>query len=346
MNQNRSHIEEHLLLQYLLGNSADDERAAVEAWLCESEANRALLDKLEELWLETGRLDPPPLAVDIDAGWMKLSDRIASHDAALPIAESRRGSSRFMRYAIGVAAAIILLFGVYALIRIIAGQSKDIEMVALASIVHDTLPDGSRITLNLQSKLTCPEKFEKQNRIVRLTGEALFEVKKDSARPFIIMAGEAGIRVLGTTFTVKAYPGKDVEVAVTEGRVQFFRVDSHTGDTLSILLGAGESGVLKPGAMIPESMTERAPDDLFWANRTLEFNGTPLSAVFAVIEKYYPVKISVSQPSILDCRLSASFANEDPSKILAVIAESFGLKLIPEGQTFHLTGKGCGNEGN
>lgn len=346
MNQNGSHIEEHLLLQYLLGNCADVERIAVETWLRESEANRALLDKLEGLWLETGKLNPPPLAVDLDAGWMKLSDRIASHDAALRPAKSKTDTSRFVHYAVRVAAAVILLFGVYVLIRIMTGRPGEIEIAATVSVVHDTLPDGSRITLNQQSKLIRPEKFERHNRLVKLTGEALFEVQKDSSSPFFIRVGEAGIRVLGTTFLVKAYPGKAVGVAVTEGRVQFFRVDMRTGDTLSIFLGAGESGVLKPGAVIPEKVTGRVPDDLFWANRTLEFNGTLLSEVFGLLKKYYNLNIVAAKSDILNCRLSATFANDPPERIMTVIAESFGLTLTQQGGQYKFTGDGCSKSNN
>ena len=76
MNPNESHIEEQLLLQYLLGNCDTFDCSRVEAWLSESKANRQLLDKLEALWLETGKLDPAPVAVNVEAAWEKMEGRM------------------------------------------------------------------------------------------------------------------------------------------------------------------------------------------------------------------------------------------------------------------------------
>lgn len=346
MNQNGSHIEEHLLLQYLLGTSADEDRLAVEGWLRESEANRAVLDKLEALWLETGKLDPPPLAVDIDAGWLKLSERMVRNETGAQTHKNQMVSNRSIRYTLGVAASVILLIGLFSIIRTLTGRQAEIELASVKEVVHDTLSDGTMVALNLNSKLVYPEKFNKHNRMVKLTGEGFFEVKRDVSKPFFVLTGMSGVRVLGTTFSVKAYPGKAVEVSVTEGRVQFFRVDDRTGDTLSILIEAGERGVLMPGSRMPELKEARIPDNLFWANRSLEFNGTPLSEVFTMVEQYFNVVITTDNPEILSCRLSATFVNDPPDRILAVIAESFGLALSTEGRQYKFSGNGCSHGNN
>jgi ferric-dicitrate binding protein FerR (iron transport regulator) len=113
---------------------------------------------------------------------------------------------------------------------------------------------------------------------------------------------------------------------------------------MSLILQAGEGGLLKEEAREPERMASTAPDGLFWANHSLDFSRTTLAEVFSLLEKYYSLKISVSDPTILDCRLTASFMNEPAEKILTVIAESFGLTLQGRERNFHLTGHGCNNE--
>ena len=70
------------------------------------------------------------------------------------------------------------------------------------------LPDGSRVWLNADSKLTYPEQFAKYNRNVTLEGEAYFEVARNEARPFIVQSGKQRVEVLGTSFDVTAYEGE------------------------------------------------------------------------------------------------------------------------------------------
>lgn len=346
MNQNNQDIEEHLLLQYLLGNADETVRERVEKWLEADGRNRKHLDRLEALWLESGKLVPPPLAVDLNKAWDRISTRIDKHEAAQLARPKQPAGIRYLKFALGAAALILLGIGVYFIWKNIPGKVNEIEKVATASVLYDTLPDNSRIILNRASKLEYPERFAGKNRLVKLTGEALFEVTKDPSTPFIVDAGPAKVKVLGTVFNLSAYPGQDVQVTVTEGRVLFFTLDPLTGDTSSITLEAGMSGLLARGASKPVFVEKAAPDRLYWANHVLEFKGTPLSEVFAMVEKYYNVRISVSTPDILDCRLSASFDNEPVDRIMTVIADSFGLKLSLEGNIFHLSGDGCSKGNN
>lgn len=85
-----------------------------------------------------------------------------------------------------------------------------------------TLPGGSSIHLNANSKIRIPEVFDNNSRTVYLDeGEAFFEVARDSLRPFLVESGALHIKVLGTAFNVRAYHGlDDIAVAVSAGRVQ------------------------------------------------------------------------------------------------------------------------------
>jgi ferric-dicitrate binding protein FerR (iron transport regulator) len=344
MNQNPRDIDEHLLLKYLTGEADALIRAEVEAWLEADAGNRVILDRLESLWLEAGRLDPPPMAVDTDAAWNRLSARMEMADHEADIAE-HKPRLRFMRVAMAAAAAVLLIFGAWAVIRLLTGSPSMIEMAATTTVLRDTLPDGSRITLNAASRLTYPERFEGVTREVKLTGEAFFEVTRDSLQPFVVDAGPAKVKVLGTSFRVKAISGEAVEVHVATGRVMLFRIDPRTADTTSVFLEAGQHGLLRVNAGRPEVVEQAAPDDLFWANRSLDFSATPLQEVIGLLEKYYGIRVTVSNPGILACRLSATFADEPAERIMTVIAESFGLQLSAEGSNFHLTGDGCAKSG-
>ncbi|MBS1667609.1 MAG: FecR domain-containing protein [Bacteroidetes bacterium] len=83
------------------------------------------------------------------------------------------------------------------------------------------LADGTKVWLNASSSLRYPTFFTGATREVELQGEAYFEVSKDSSRPFLVRAGNATVRVLGTSFNVNAYTlNRKVSVALAEGSVQ------------------------------------------------------------------------------------------------------------------------------
>ena len=111
-----------------------------------------------------------------------------------------------------------------------AGQGARKKGQEMASVVlmttprgkdcHLTLSDGTRVWLNADSKLEFPEQFRGARRTVRLSGEAYFEVAKDSRHPFVVETEYLTTTVLGTSFNVRAYTVSDASVTLVEGRVQ------------------------------------------------------------------------------------------------------------------------------
>ena len=103
-----------------------------------------------------------------------------------------------------------------------------------------TLSDGTRVWLNAASSLTYPEIFQDRERVVELTGEAFFEVKPDTALPFIVKTQGMRVKVLGTTFNVKAYPDElKLYTTLVEGKVEVFSDYLHRG----VMLYPGEQAV-------------------------------------------------------------------------------------------------------
>jgi len=345
MNQNQGNIDENLLLQYLLGNAGAEEQKDIEGWLNKSEENRAHLDRLESLWLETGKLDPAPVAVDVESAWQKVSVRMDQAGKERSIEQKGKILEvKWLKFALGAAAMVLLFIGIYSLYRIVMKPVQERILTSVDKVLTDTLPDGSHISLNKNSNLVYPEQFEGKTREVKLTGEAFFDIRHDSVKPFIVDAGSAKIKVLGTAFRISAYPDSAVEVNLTRGRVMFFTINARTGDTNKVILIAGTKGVLPLKSIIPVLVEKSTPDDLFWFDHSLEFSSTKLSSVFRLLEKYYSVTIRVSNENINNCLLTASFADDPIDRILNVIAESFDLKVISNNQTYLLTGNGSNEE--
>jgi transmembrane sensor len=108
------------------------------------------------------------------------------------------------------------------------------------------LPDNSIVYLNVNSKLSYPEKFASYERKLTLEGEAYFDVKPDDKIPFVVLCQNSLTRVVGTTFNIKGYnPAKEVEVIVLSGMVEF-SANSYSNEVPKILLAAGDVGVYYP----------------------------------------------------------------------------------------------------
>lgn len=288
---------------------------------------------------------PSNSSIGLPSSSLPSNDLSSSPDPSSSLVPSS-SSSRFVRYAI--AAAAVLVIGIFSAVFVRMMQNRqDAGFVTLAATtvpVQDTLKDGSSVVLNANTELKVPKSFAKTNRKVELRGEAFFQVEHDAANPFIIDAGLGQVKVLGTSFHVRAYPGAALEVYVETGRVELSRVDPLSGDTVRTILKAGERGEIRQGTEEIVKPAAIGPDELFWANKKLIFQETRLSVVFDLLKKHYEAVIEVKDSTILNCMLSATFTDESIDQILEVVAASFDLTVSRDQDKFIFNGKGCGNE--
>lgn len=126
---------------------------------------------------------------------------------------------------IAAAAAVVLLITFAALYKNevlnVVDPAKQVEWtVAPGKHKQISLPDGTRIWLSPGTKISYPDKFRAKERLVKLEGEAFFDVVHDEDHPFVIQSGQLKTVVLGTSFNVKAYPDQIIsEVTVVSGKV-------------------------------------------------------------------------------------------------------------------------------
>ncbi len=361
MQYDPSHIDQRMLLLYLLDEISDQGRHDVEAWINYSADNEQTFRELERVWRETGQLNPVPVAVDIDRGWKRMMARMEgeTRDERPETRDERRvGAKRRSRFIgrarvkgrslrvwYGVAAAVLVLFVGSTLLRNwLRSDFEPLVIESFAEVVFDTLGDGSAVALNSDTRILTPETFTDTARVVELDGEAFFSVEEDHSKPFVIQAKLGQIRVLGTEFNVKAYPNEDLEVVVESGLVELAVYDSLGQKTDAVLLADGEKGMISQRDQAVFKISDLEPDEVFWANRKLIFKQTALSKVFELLKKHYEFDFSVSQETILACLLSTSFTNESIEQIMAVIAASFELDLKQNGNRFELIGGGCEDE--
>jgi transmembrane sensor len=191
------------------------------------------------------------------------------------------------------------------------------------------LSDGSRVTLQKNSKVSYSEKFDGQLREVYLSGEAFFEVTKDAARPFMVYANGLVTKVLGTSFTVSAYDtDKAVKVAVKTGKVSVFsQKDKNEQGKGLVILPNQEIIFDKAEIRMIKSVVEQPTilDNTSEVTR-FEFVDVPIKKVFQRIQNAYGIEIVYDEEVMKECYLTASLHEEkslyDKLKLICKVTES------------------------
>lgn len=194
-----------------------------------------------------------------------------------------------------------------------------------------TLSDGSTIRLNSNSEVWITHDYSGEKREVQLSGEAYFDVVHDSGRPFFIYTNGATVEVLGTAFNVKALPsGRDVQLAVMDGRVSFASADD-SAENPAVVLKQGQFGYMdleKHTIDIEEFGVENYTN---WIKGRLVFDQLTLDRVCLQLDRFYDLQCSYSDASLRKLTLTADFSNDSLEKTLSVISLSLGIQFEKSG---------------
>ncbi len=180
------------------------------------------------------------------------------------------------------------------------------------------LPDGSRVWLNAESTISYQVPFDLRSRDVKLTGEAFFDVKKDSQRPFHVVSGNVNVSVLGTRFNCKAFPeDTTVEVTLAEGIVRL----SSTGAkrVKEVTLKPGERALISKGTNQTSISSGDIEKNIGWFEGKLVFDECPLPEVARQLERWFGIEVEIADPKVSGYRISTTFENESLHQILALL---------------------------
>lgn len=158
-----------------------------------------------------------------------------------------------------------------------------------------TLSDGTRVFLNSDSKLTYPVAFGDGQREVILEGEAYFDVVKDEKRPFVVKTGDLSVRVLGTAFNVKNYPGDlRLEATLVRGRVKILEGDQE------MLLEPGEQARLDRSSGKMNKMQVNTALYTSWKDGLFIFERERLEDILTTLARWYDVNIFYQCSTVKD----------------------------------------------
>lgn len=194
------------------------------------------------------------------------------------------------------------------------------------------LEDGSTVSLEKGSRLRYSGSLRTAERTVYLDGEAFFDVKRDPKHPFIIFASKTVVKVLGTSFRVKAHDHSEkVVVSVKSGKVSVFeRKDFEKArenpQMSGLVLMANQQAEFSNELEKFSKMIVPDPvilDDT--RKKEFDFDRTPLPQVFSTLEKAYGIEIIYDRDLLVDRLLKVSLEDETLTEKLDVICRTMGL---------------------
>jgi transmembrane sensor len=336
-------------------------------------ANPEMTDKINQARMAvlSLKVNEPPIS-DQEIAWI-VKETIARTSSGVPAGQGPHYAAAFPFYkriwfSVAASLTLLLFFGwlvksrldtegpAYTKVKEVITAENDhfIERVNNTSRpMVLSLEDGSKVTLTPASKISYAKKMSASKREVYLAGEAFFEISKDPERPFFVYAKALVTKVLGTSFTVKAYErSKEITVEVKTGRVSVFAQSDPDikekagnraleGIVLSpnqkIIYTSDNEKMVKTLVEKPEIIVPKAQIPQFI------FEDVPVSEVFDSIAKAYGIEIVYDEELLQGCPLTAILDNQTLHEKLTIICKAIEADYeILDGQII-IHGKGCRN---
>jgi transmembrane sensor len=283
-----------LIHRYLKGETTSQENHAILKWIETSADNR-------KEFLRYRRLYDAAIWNDVGETGISVNDSTGKAVKTVP----------FIRKWMQVAAiiAIAIMSTIFIQQRVLNSPdqifTQTIE-VPQGQRVNLTLSDGTKVTLNSNSKLYFPSSFKGGQRTVELDGEGFFEVTHNKSRPFRVITQKCEIEVLGTTFNVLAYNNSHIfEASLVEGSINIKGNSSNQ----SALLKPNEKISLKDGRLVTTRF--ESEDDFLWKEGIYVFNNEDLIQVFQKLEQYYQTRIEVKNKNLYAMKCTGKFRQKE-----------------------------------
>ncbi len=326
-------MRKYTLIKFYKGEATEREMDEIIAWVKRSPENRRYFAEQKQLYtaFQTADINVEKIVPDGDAG----SDSY-----------QKRQTLRFRRIAvraIAIAAACAAFFTIgFFVNEIKSGKvvGDGVRVFADGGVVmHELytekgvkgfliLPDSTKVWLNSDSRITYPEVFSKRTRDVRISGEAYFEVVKDSLHPMIVSTDRNfSIEVLGTSFNIKSYDNDEkVETTLYTGiiKAHFKNKDNSKVETLTLKPNESFSYADNDVTGVSDSNNkpfnyEKPERQKAWKDGTLIFDNTSMTEVIKMLERWHGTKFIVLNDKVYNYKLSAEFSSESVVQTLEIM---------------------------
>ena len=181
------------------------------------------------------------------------------------------------------------------------------------------LQDGTLVYMNSETELKYPVRFVGKERRVYLSGEAYFEVQRDTTKPFIVVMNGNEVRVLGTEFNVRSYEDEKCQfTTLVAGKVLLT-----THDHRCIELLPNEQGIVDPQGDIRKEQVDVALYTA-WKDGNFVFRKQSLEHIMEIVERWYDLKVTFEDEWCKQVSFSGNVERYDDSSKLAEMLEATG----------------------
>ena len=263
-----------------------------------------------------------------------------------------------------VAAAVALLVAMGGALALTFFRQQEISPIVQVKVKQDnhqlietknygttsqriTLSDGSVVTLEPQSFIRYPEVFSSDKRLVELSGEAFFNVKRDPSKPFLVYSEEIVTKVLGTSFRITAFDDREeIVVAVKTGKVSVYQKEQETksSEIKDVILTPNQQLVYKRSQEMLEKQVVPTPAIVSVDSSSyfqMEFDGMPVTEIFAALEKNYGIDIQFDEEVLNACVLTTKMTEEGFYERIDVICKAINAEYTNTDGAVVITSKGC-----
>lgn len=285
-------------------------------WISESYENRKLFDRYNEV-SQLCNVAFNEGHYNTDAGWNSLCQKIRMNS---PAENHKYRLKKNHQLVIWKTASVAAMFVVALFIGLFLDKGikiSDNQYVTIESPRGEKakviLADGTVVWLNSESQLTFSNDFKGDIRLVSLSGEGYFDVKKDPQRPFVVRTPNADIKVFGTRFNVCSYPDEQlVEATLEEGKIGVYI----SGKPNPVEVDPGQRMVLDKQS--GEVLLKKVDTDLYtsWKENRLKFDNALFGDVVKKLERWYDIKIILDKDMKHSERYTMTIKTESLREVL------------------------------
>ena len=320
-------MTKNLLIKVISGEAGLEEKDTVLQWIAQDSRNLKYFIELKELWivqhLPQEKVGPEQI------------HRLRSITEAMP-------NHHYKRWFLSAAAVIVLLLALNITILLfkepvdnIIEVERRIELSEYPSeyqhVIYTNkgvkamteLPDGTKVWLNSDSKITFPDVFLGPTREVLFSGEAFFDVAKDSLKPMIIQTNRNFfVKVLGTKFNLKSYDNdSEARATLLSGSIEIVTTKNVAGKIRqsSTILNDQQSYIIcdrKQPVFVHVSDTLK---QTAWKNGKIIFDYTPLEEAIKQLERWHGIDFTVEDQAAYNTKFTAEFEQESIVQIMEML---------------------------
>lgn len=330
--QNKNYVNKDLIKRFLNDECSAEEIEMIRHWANNDKDKARFFSFLEERWKEDDVKKEPDFVYE--NLWRKINQRVSEKETgtvAQP-AVIHRAIDYFYYAKVAATIAIFMIVTTF-LARDFYNYLQKGDVPVVTYITKSTLkgqklrtrlPDGSVVILNSSSSIQYPDHFPEGKREVFLSGEAFFDVARDTSSPFKVHNGNVTTTALGTSFNIRA-THQAVKVALTTGKVSVEAEGIPSRE--KIYLYPGEMAVYNPE--FKDIYKERfdVGQVTGWKEGSIHFNHMPFSKIIEDLEQWYGVTISLEDNIPGSKKLTGEFNNESLESILQGLCFSLGYEF-------------------